>query len=277
MLTGFINIDKPSGVSSAAAVNKVKKTVGAPCGHMGTLDPLASGVLPVGIGNASRLFNYFLEKRKTYLARFTFGADSDTLDIEGALEHIGRVPEADEVRGVIPSLIGDIDQIPPKYSAKSVNGKRGYDLARKGIEFTLAPKRVSVYSIELLSCDGADFLFRIECGGGTYIRSLARDMALSLGTHAVMSALRREKSGVFTIENSIQLDCLTAENVKDYIIKTEDVLPYSEIKCENFHIFHGLPVKTDYSDGLYKIFDENGFYGIAEVNGGFAKIKTKLC
>jgi len=277
MLTGFINIDKPSGVSSAAAVNKVKKLVGAPCGHMGTLDPLASGVLPVGIGNASRLFEYFLSKRKTYVAQFTFGADSDTLDIEGNIEYKGRIPSLAEVEAVIPKLVGEVEQIPPKYSAKSVNGKRGYALARAGVDFTLEPKRVNIYSIEPLLCDKKIFSFKIECGGGTYIRSIARDMASLLNTFAVMSALRREKSGIFTLDNSVPLELLTEENAAKYIIKTEDVLPYPEIKCENFHIFHGLPVKTDYPDGLYKIFDENGFYGVAEASGGFAKIKTKLC
>lgn len=277
MPTGFINVNKPSGITSASAVNKIKKLVGAPCGHLGTLDPLASGVLPVGIGNSTRLFDYFLNKRKTYEAEFTFGLTSDTLDIEGALEYKGRVPDKKEIENVIPSLVGEIDQVPPKYSAKSVNGVRGYDLARRGKDFVLPPKRVNIYSIELLSFKENRGKFKIECGGGTYIRSIARDMAEALGAFAVMSALKRTKSGVFTIESSIELNCLTAENVFDYIIKTEDVLSYPIIKVDNFHIFHGLPVKTDYPDGLYKIFGDDGFYGIAEAKDGLARIKTKLC
>lgn len=277
MLTGFINVNKPSGITSASAVNKVKKLVGAPCGHMGTLDPLASGVLPVGIGNSTRLFNYFLDKRKTYEAEFIFGASSDTLDIEGAVEYKGRVPLKEEIEKVIPSLVGEIDQVPPKYSAKSVNGVRGYDLARKGADFVLPPKRVNIYSIELLSFEVPRARFKIECGGGTYIRSIARDMAAAAGTFAVMSALKRTQSGVFTIENSVDLDDLIKNGAADYIIKTEDILTYPTINIDNFHIFHGLPVKTDYPDGLYKIFNSEGFYGIAEVSGGLAKIKTKLC
>lgn len=277
MLTGFINVNKPSGITSASAVNKIKKLVGAPCGHMGTLDPLASGVLPVGIGNSTRLFDYFLNKRKTYEAEFLFGADSDTLDIEGALEYKGKVPSRKEIEDVIPSLVGEVNQVPPKYSAKSVNGVRGYELARSGKDFVLPPKRVSIFSIELLSFEAPRGSFKIECGGGTYIRSIARDMASALGTFAVMSALKRTKSGAFTIENSVDLTLLTADNISDYIIKTEDILTYPTINIDNFHIYHGLPVRTDFPDGLYKIFNSEGFYGIAEVTGGMAKIKTKLC
>lgn len=277
MLTGFINLNKPSGISSAMAVNKIKKLTGVPCGHMGTLDPLASGVLPVGIGNASRLFDYFLSKRKTYEAEFTFGLNSDTLDIEGKIEKKGRIPSEEEVISAAASLVGEVYQIPPKYSAKSVNGKRGYELARAGEDFCLPPKKVNIYAISFLTRDGERFRFSIECGGGTYIRSIARDMAEKLNTFAVMSALVRTKSGAFTIENAVSPDDLTEENISKRIIKTEDVLPYPIMECGNFHIFHGLPVKADYPDGLYKIFGEDGFYGVAEVKDGFAKIKTKLC
>lgn len=277
MTAGFINLNKPSGITSAAAVNKIKRLVGVPCGHMGTLDPLASGVLPIGIGNAARLFDYFLSKQKTYLAEFTFGVTSDTLDIEGALKPMGRIPALKEIEDVIPSLVGTVEQIPPDYSAKRVNGKRGYELAREGKSFTLAPKTVNIYSVELLSMNGPVLSLKIECGGGTYIRSIARDMAAALNTFAVMSALRRVKSGFFTVENSVTLQQVEEDGAEAHIIRTEDVLPFPVIECENYHIFHGLPVKTDYADGLYKIFDANGFYGIAAVKDGFAKIKTKLC
>lgn len=277
MTAGFINLNKPSGITSAAAINKIKRLVGVPCGHMGTLDPLASGVLPVGIGNASRLFDYFLSKQKTYIAEFTFGLNSDTLDVEGNLEQIGRIPTLKEIEEVVPSLVGTVEQIPPAFSAKRVNGKRGYELAREGKSFTLAPKTVNIYSIELISMDGPALSLRIECGGGTYIRSIARDMAAALNTFAIMSALKRVKSGAFTVESSVTLQQLEEDGAEAHIIKTEDVLPFPVIKCKNYHIFHGLPVQTEYSDGLYKIFDENGFYGIAEVKDGFAKIKTKLC
>ena len=134
---GFFNVNNPSGMTSSTVVNKLKWLTGVPCGHMGTLDPLASGVLPVGVGNAARLFDYFLEKEKEYIAEFTFGVDSDTLDSTGNLVYGGRVPNESEICAVFPTLLGDIMQVPPKYSAKNVNGKRGYDLARAGVEFEL--------------------------------------------------------------------------------------------------------------------------------------------
>ncbi len=283
---GFFNVDKPSGITSGAVVNKCKWLTGFPCGHMGTLDPLASGVLPVGIGNAARLFDYFLQKEKIYVAEFTFGVTSDTLDSTGELVFGGEIPTPENVQSVLPDLVGDIMQMPPKYSAKNVNGKRGYELARAGVEFELTPKQVRIESIDCLGkADNANaYLFRIKCGGGTYIRSIARDMAAALGTQAVMSSLRREKSGVFTLGNAIPHalleEDLPASELEKYVIKTDSVLPYPTLtltgkKAERF--FHGAPVSVDEQDGLYKIYNGEHFYGIAQVQDCNVKIKTKLC
>ena len=266
---GFLNVDKPSGMTSSAVVNRIKRLTGLPCGHMGTLDPLASGVLPVGIGNATRLFEYFLNKQKEYIAEFTFGADSDTLDSTG-----------EEIERILPDFEGEIMQVPPKYSAKNVGGRRGYDLARAGIEFELEPKKVRIDEVALLGGEGDVFRFRIRCGGGTYIRSLARDIAGKLGTKAVMSGLRRTKSGYFKIEEAVPFDALAGENIEELIIPTESVLPYETIvlTCPRAEkIFCGVPASTDYADGEYKIYRDGIFYGIAEVRNKRAKIKTKLC
>ena len=133
--SGFINYNKESGISSAAAVSFVKRLSGIPCGHMGTLDPLASGVLPVAVGNASRLFNYLLDKQKVYRAVFRFGRETDTLDCTGETLQSGLpVPSQEAVCAALPAFIGDIEQVPPQYSAKSVNGRRSYELARAGQE-----------------------------------------------------------------------------------------------------------------------------------------------
>ena len=284
---GFINVDKPSGIVSSTVVNKIKWLSGVPCGHMGTLDPLASGVLPVGVGNATRLFDYFLEKEKEYIADFTFGVDSDTLDSTGNLVQGGHVPSEAEIKGVLSTLVGEVMQIPPKYSAKNVNGRRGYDLARAGIEFELAPKKVIIHDIELLGKkEGAEdtYLFKIRCGGGTYIRSIARDMAAALGTKAVMSGLRRTQSGIFTLQNAIPFDVLEKdpplEELEKYLIPTDRVLPFGTLsltEAELGKILQGQRVKTDVADGLYKIYTADGFYGLAEVLEGLAKAKTKLC
>ena len=283
---GFFNVDKPSGLTSSTVVNKCKWLTGVPCGHMGTLDPLASGVLPIGVGNATRLFDYFLEKDKEYIAEFTFGVESPTLDSTGELTAKGHIPLYKDIQSVLPILVGDIMQIPPKYSAKNVNGQRGYDLARAGIEFELAPKKVRIDSVELLGeveTKGA-FRFKIRCGGGTYIRSIARDMAAALGTHAVMSALRRTQSGIFTIGNTIPFSLLEqdleVEELEQYVIPTESVLPFETLafdKEDERKLFNGLAVKTDAKDGLYKVYQGESFYGLATVQDGKAKTKTKLC
>ncbi len=284
---GFINVDKPSGIVSSTVVNKIKWLSGAPCGHMGTLDPLASGVLPVGVGNATRLFDYFLEKEKEYIAEFTFGVESDTLDSTGKLVASGRIPKESEIAEILPTFFGDIMQMPPKYSAKNVNGRRGYDLARAGIEFELQPKKVHIYGMELLGkVEQKEDTFRvlIRCGGGTYIRSIARDIAEKLGTKAVMSALRRTQSGIFTLQNAVPFSVLEAEpsieELEKLLIHTESVLPFERLSLtekESEKIFNGLSVCVDTADGLYKLYKNDSFYGIAEVKDGRAKAKTKLC
>ena len=177
-------------------------------------------------------------------------------------------------------------QVPPKYSAKNVNGKRGYDLARAGVEFELPPKQVHIYGMEVLGQveDKADaFRLKIRCGGGTYIRSLARDIAAALGTKAVMSGLRRTQSGIFTLQNAIPFDVLekdpSLEELEKYLIPTDSVLPFETLsltETELSKILQGQRVKTDVADGLYKIYTADGFYGLAEVLEGLAKAKTKF-
>ncbi len=283
---GFFNIDKPSGLTSSAIVNKCKWLTATPCGHLGTLDPLASGVLPVGVGNAARLFDYFLEKEKEYIAEFTFGVCSDTLDSTGELVLGGRVPSEQEIASVLPAFVGEIDQVPPKYSAKNVNGRRGYELARAGVEFELPSKRVKIFGVELLGAaeEKNAFRLKINCGGGTYIRSLARDIAAALDTNAVMSALRRTKSGAFGIETALPFSVLEEDlpvrELEKYLIPTESLLPFKVLTlsgktAERF--FNGVAVDVVEQDGIYKIYREEEFYGLAEVKEGKARAKTKLC
>ena len=281
-MTGFISVDKEQGVSSAREVNIIKRLTGTPCGHMGTLDPMASGVLPIAIGNAARLFDYFLNKHKTYSAVFKFGTDTDTLDTTGTvLKEGGFVPSEKEINSVLSTLCGEVFQV-PKYSAKNVGGKRGYQLARAGIEFELPPKKVNIYSIKLTDkIDDCSYSFEIECGGGTYIRSIARDLGAKLNTCAVMSELVRTRSGIFEIANSVKTSQLDLKNYKDYVISTDSVLPFDSIypdEREAKKLFNGLSVQTDLSDGTYKIYCTDGsFYGLAEVKLNTLKVRTKLC
>lgn len=248
---------------------------------MGTLDPMASGVLPVAIGKAARLFDFFLDKHKKYSATFRFGVDSDTLDTTGEIvENAGLVPEYAAVSEVLPQFTGEIMQLPPKYSAKNIGGRRGYELARAGVEFELKPKKVTVYSIAITGRSGNEFTFDIECGGGTYIRSLARDIAAKLGTRAVMSALVRTQSGIFTIKNAVETSALSCENINSFIIPTESVLPYESISLgekDEFKVFNGLTIPCEKPDGIYKIYRGGAFYGLCEVKQSFLKVRTKLC
>ena len=282
-MTGFIIVNKAIGVSSAREVNIIKRLTNTSCGHMGTLDPMASGVLPVAIGNATRLFDYFLSKKKTYIATFIFGLDSDTLDTTGNItECDGKIPSEDEINRCLPELIGEVYQTPPKFSAKNIEGKRGYQLARAGIDFELQPKKVNIHSIRLINrVDERSFTFEIECGGGTYIRSIARDLGAKLHTCAIMSALIRTKSGIFELDNSVDTKNLTQENIGKFIIETDSVLPF-----ESFHpteneakkLFNGLTVPCSLFDGTYKIYCTDGsFYGLAEAKDNILKVRTKLC
>lgn len=277
---GFINLNKPSGRSSAAYVGQIKRLTGQPCGHLGTLDPLASGVLPVGIGNANRLFNYFLNKKKEYVAQFTFGETSDTLDSTGVIVEGGRVPSEEEIAAALPAFIGSIMQIPPKYSAKSVDGRRGYALARAGKEFELPAKQVIVDSFECLGKGDEEnsFRFKIACGAGTYIRSLARDLGEALGTHALMSALVRTKSGSFLLENAVSADELTEDNVESFILPTQKAvdLPALTVK-ENDKIFTGVKTDVSAADGEYLLYRGEEFYGLASVKNAAFSAVTKLC
>ncbi len=284
---GFFNIDKPSGIVSSAVVNKLKWLTGTPCGHMGTLDPLASGVLPVGVGNATRLFDYFLNKEKEYIAEFTFGVSSDTLDSTGALVYGGRIPSAEEIEGILPSLTGEIMQVPPKYSAKNINGRRGYELARAGIDFELPAKKVRIDRMELLgkSEDKENtYRVKINCGGGTYIRSIGRDIAEALGTNAVMRSLLRTQSGCFLLRESIPFSVLaedpSVEALEELIIPTERVLPLETLELSErqaVKLYNGQAVAIEAEDGLYKIYRDGAFYGVGEVAFGLAKAKIKLC
>ncbi len=278
--SGFINLNKPSGISSAAAVAKVKRLTHMPCGHMGTLDPMASGVLPVAVGNASRLFDYLLNKEKIYRAVFRFGEETDTLDATGTLLQSGKkVPNEREINDKLHLFVGEIEQVPPSYSAKSVNGVRAYQLARQGKEVKLAAKRVRISKVVLTERVSEDaFEFCIACGGGTYIRSLARDIARACGTVAVMTSLVREKSGYFTLENSVSPEELT-ENWEERLIAPDLVFDMPSLDFdgkEALKLRNGLSLEFQGGDGEYKLYFDDDFYGIAKAERGQIRAKVKL-
>lgn len=288
-VTGFVNLSKPEGMTSSDAVCIVRgvlsRTIGGrqKTGHLGTLDPLATGVLPIALGKATALFDFLAFKTKRYVAEFTFGIATDTLDRGGkTVRDGGRIPSAEEIAAVLARFTGEFMQTPPAYSAKSVNGRRAYSYARSGEAVELAPKLVRVDSFELIGGGEGVYEFAIECGGGTYIRSLARDVAEALGTCAYMSALTRTKSGPFTAENAVTPDEFRLAPEK-HIIPAEFAL--SGLKKvtlgENAlkRMLNGIPAAaTDIADGEYAaVYDEYGaLAGLGLRNARGLVIKVRL-
>ena len=191
----------------------------AKTGHAGTLDPLASGVLVVCVGPATRLIDYVQRMPKRYRATFLLGRTSPTEDIEGEVKMLANAPQPsrDEIASAAARLTGEIRQRPPAYSALKVAGRRAYDLARAGHEIELAPRTIIVHSIDTIDYAYPQLTLDIRCGSGTYVRSLGRDLAESLGTGAVMSALERSEVGHFHIADAWPFDRLTASNVSEWL------------------------------------------------------------
>jgi tRNA pseudouridine55 synthase len=215
-ISGILNVDKPAGLTSRDVVNQIERLLGKPkCGHAGTLDPLATGVLVVCIGQATRLIQYVQRMPKHYRGTFLLGRRSATDDVEGDIEDLADAPQPTraEVEAALPAFLGDIQQRPPSHSAIKVDGQRAYDRARRGEEFELPARTVSIHRLELLRYEYPELELSIECGSGTYVRSLGRDLAAALGTAAVMSALVRTAIGQFRVEDAVQLDGLTTEAV----------------------------------------------------------------
>ena len=269
-------------MSSAYAVGAVKKKFNLPCGHMGTLDPMASGVLPVGVYKTSRLFNYLLDKKKTYVAEFTFGYSTDTLDITGAKTEETRViPTIEELKAVLGEFIGEIDQVPPKYSAKCIAGKRGYELARKGIDFNLESKKVKITNLELVEqTSNNSFSFKIDCTGGTYIRSLARDIAFRVNSLGVMSKLERTACGIFNKENSVSIEEFkNSSQPEKYLISPDEAVDFEKVvltKNQAQRILDGVYDKYSFNDGVYRVYNEEEFWGIGSVKDKVLKIDAYI-
>lgn len=289
MIDGFLILNKQAGMTSASAINKLKRILRSQnvafdkIGHTGTLDPDGEGVLPVAIGRATRLFNYISEKTKVYYTEFVFGKETDTLDGSGAVTKTSDIiPNIDAILSVLSSLTGEIDQIPPMYSAKSINGQRAYDLARAGINVELKPRRVTINSIEFIEKKGDAFAFRITCGGGTYIRSIARDMATALGTYGYMQYIRRERSGIFDIKDAYTLEEIEADGIRDQIISMETVLsayPRLDITGETARlVLNGVPLKiANMPTGDFTIYANGILSGIGSKNAdGEIHIHTRL-
>lgn len=216
MLNGWIILDKPLGMGSTQAVGAVKRLLreaGEPkskVGHGGTLDPLASGVLPIALGEATKLAGRMLDATKAYDFTIRFGEETDTLDAEGSAVETSEVrPTQTEVEAILPRFTGEIDQVPPAYSALKIDGKAAYARARAGERVEMKPRRVTIHSLALQSSGEGGITLSATVSKGTYIRSLARDVARALGTVGHVAMLRRTRAGPFALDAAISLDFLS--------------------------------------------------------------------
>lgn len=224
-INGWIALDKPLGLTSTQAVGKVRRILNAAkIGHGGTLDPLATGILPIALGEATKTIPYIQDHLKTYTFTVQWGERRTTDDFEGAVIATSPVrPARAEIEAVLPRFTGEIMQVPPQFSAIKIDGERAYDIARDGEQVNLQPRPVYIESLEIIDVSGDDATFCCVCGKGTYIRSLGRDMAQSLGTAGFISALRRDCVGPLGPENAISLEKL--EEIQDSaLLPVETVL-----------------------------------------------------
>jgi tRNA pseudouridine55 synthase len=232
-INGWLILDKPVGVTSTHAVSRLKRIFNAKkAGHAGTLDPLASGILPVAFGEATKTVPFVQDGEKAYRFTVRWGAETDSDDSEGAITRTSdERPAPDQIADLLPRFIGTIMQTPPAYSAIKINGERAYDLARDGEEVNLAPRPVTIHALDLVRTDENEAVLEAHCGKGTYVRAIARDLGRLLGCFGHVVALRRTRVGPFTEEDSVTLAELEAEGAQpfDELLSVEAGL--SEVTC----------------------------------------------
>ena len=290
-MNGVLNIFKPKGMSSFDAVRVVKKVAGTgKVGHTGTLDPEATGVLPICIGKATKIIDYIMDSEKVYEVTLKLGIRTTTYDLEGeVLEE--RAPShltEEEILNAINSFKGEYSQIPPMYSALKQNGVRLYELARKGIEVERKGRLVNIYNLEDIKINNPYISMKVTCSKGTYIRSLCYDIGEKLGVFATMTQLNRAKTSVFSQEKSININELTKENINDYILSMEEALEkydkiivnkkYVKLLVNGVRVADGRFTKDKViNNKLYRVYDdENNFIGLGERNDAGFKIEKLL-
>lgn len=290
-MNGVLNIFKPKGMSSFDAVRVVKKVAGTgKVGHTGTLDPEATGVLPICIGRATKIIDYIMDSEKVYEVTLKLGIRTTTYDLEGEVleerdpSHLTK----EEILNSINSFKGEYSQIPPMYSALKQNGVRLYELARKGIEVERKGRLVNIYNLEDIKINNPYISMKVTCSKGTYIRSLCYDIGEKLGVFATMTQLNRAKTSVFSQEKSININELTKENINDYILSMEEALEkydkiivnkkYVKLLVNGVRVADGRFTKDKViNNKLYRVYDdENNFIGLGERNDAGFKIEKLL-
>lgn len=284
---GFINIYKPEKMTSFDVIAVLRKiTHIKQIGHSGTLDPFATGILPVCIGKSTRLIEY-LDDNKEYIATVKFGADTDTYDLDGQIVKTYETEiSKSQLEMALNDFKGEIEQYPPKYSAIKVNGKKLYEYARKGQEVEIKPRKVCISKIELLEFDEQNQIAKIiiGCSKGTYIRSIAYDIGQKLNCGGHLIALERTKSGKFTLENAVKLDDIKGvSDVKEHLINPIDVLSgkkYTLNEKEKENVMHGIALNireqkqfTDLCDSIVFLVYGGKIVAVGQINNKEIKIK----
>lgn len=284
-MDGIILVNKEKDFTSHDVVSIVKKITESKVGHTGTLDPNATGVLPLLIGNATKISKYLINHDKEYEAVIQLGKKTTTADIEGEVIEEKEVPEKIyiECENILKSFIGKQKQTPPAYSAIKVNGKKLYSYAREGIKIEIEPRNIEIYNIELMNINKEEkqIRFRVSCSKGTYIRSLCEDIADKLGTVGYMKDLKRTKVGDFEIKEAITIGELKEKFEKnDFsdVITIENIfkdMPEIELNENNIKQYlNGVKITEKNQDGIYRIFYKNEFNGIGIVKDN--KLKRDL-
>lgn len=274
---GFLNINKPPGMTSRDVVNRVSRLVGrdVKCGHAGTLDPIATGVLVVCLGKATKLVPLIHEHLKSYRGRFLLGKQSDTDDIEGEIVDV-NLPELtnDDMERQLPKFTGEIEQIPPAYSAIKIQGERAYKAARRGQQIEMPSRTVTISQLTLSHFSPKEFEIEVTCGTGTYLRSLGRDLARAVSTEAVMSSLVRTSIGPFCIDEAIELDSLDRHNIQHLLLSPLSGLPHlqqtllNDDQCRRVRLGQKIEVGAadSYGDCLAAVDQSSRLVAIAEVS-----------
>ena len=281
-MDGIIIINKEKGCTSHDIVYKAKKIFNKKVGHTGTLDPNATGVLPLLVGKGTEISKYLINHDKTYEAILQLGEKKDTADSEGrTIEEKKITPEMLEeqnVKNVLKSFEGKQEQVPPMYSAIKVNGKKLYEYARKGEKVEIKPRKIEIYKIDLIKIDieNKTIEFKVECSKGTYIRTLCENIAEKLGTVGYMKELKRTRVGEFEIEDAIKIQELENEEIKQskfitiekYFEKNERIV-LEDAKLKLF--LNGVKLTYNNKDGIYKIYNKNRFIGIGTIKNKLLK------
>jgi len=277
---GLLNLNKPAGWTSRQAVDRVARLVKpAKAGHAGTLDPLATGVLVVCVGKATRLIGFVQAQPKTYRAEFLLGKRSDTDDVTGSVVDVEcrRVPTRDEVDFALRGFLGRIEQIPPAFSAVHVDGRRAYKLARRGEAVDLSPRTVEVHRIDVIAYEFPLLNVEIDCGSGTYIRSIGRDLGEALACGGVMRELERTAVGPFTIDDAVDPRTLTAESLPQLLrpaLTAASHLPRHSCTPENIaDLRHGRRLRVEREEGP---FTEGQLTALIAPDGELAALAVPL-